>query len=239
MSQYTVSVDIAKRRDFFAIQVYRDTPELIKGDVNANAPDRIFHYQDLVYQFKAQDMRYQDFATHLVRLLSDKKLQNNNDLIVDGTGVGVAVVDIFRDKGLTPIPIVATSGGEAHPVFADAGNIFGSGEKLRGMRTVSEWHIPKTELVQAGQVAMEQHRFRPAPNIRHLDDFRDQLMNFKGKFNEKTQYTKYNAEDDEVHDDFITCFLMAMWWVRNKGENAMVRKFSNEKDETDWNPLEI
>ena len=238
MSQYTVSVDIAKKRDFTGIQIYRNTPVHIDGDPRANAPDRIFHYQDLVYQFKAQDMRYQDLATHLARLLSDKKLQNNNDLIVDGTGVGVAVVDIMRDKGLTPIPIVATGGGDAHPVYAEAGNIFGHGDKLRGMRTVAEWHVPKVEMVQAGQVAMEQHLFRPAPNVKHLEEFKEQLMNFKGKFNEKTDYTAYNAEDDEVHDDLITCFLQAMWWVRNKAENKIAARMSNEPDVTQWNPLE-
>lgn len=238
MSQYVVSIDIAKRRDFTAIQIYRDTPELIRGDKAAHAPDRQFHYQDLVYQFKGQDMRYQDLAMHVVRLLSDKKVNNNNDLIVDGTGVGVAVVDIFRERGLNPIPIVATSGGTARPVYADIGNIFGTGEQLKGMQTVSEWHVPKVEMVQAGQVAMEQRLVRIAPNVNHLDDFREQLQGFKGRFNEKTNYTRYDAEDDDVHDDFITCYLMAMWWIRTKSENTLAQRLTGEKDNTTWSPMD-
>ena len=240
MSQYVISIDIAKRRDFTAIQIYRDTPELIRGDRAANAPDRHFHFQDLVYQFKGQDMRYQDLAMHVVRLVSDKKVANNNDLIVDGTGVGVAVVDIFRERGLNPIPIVATAGGTAKPVYADIGSIFGNGtgEQLKGMHTVSEWHVPKVEMVQAGQVAMEQRLVRIAPNVNHLDDFREQLQGFKGRFNERTNYTRYDAEDDEVHDDFITCYLMAMWWIRTKSENALAQRLTGETDNVKWSPMD-
>lgn len=238
MSQYIVAVDIAKRRDYTAIQIYRDTPELIKGDARANSLDKHFHHQDLVYQFKGQDMRYQDLAMHIVRLLSDKKVQNNNDLIVDGTGVGVAVVDIFRERGLNPIPIVATAGGSARPIYSDIGNILGNGPALKGMKTVSEWHVPKVEMVQAGQVAMEQHLVRIAPNVSHLEDFKEQLMGFKGRFNENTNYTKYDAEDDDVHDDFITCYLMAMWWARTKSENTLAQRLSGAGDNTKWNPMD-
>lgn len=243
MKQYTISVDIAKRRDFTAIQIYRDTPELIKGDPNANAPDKIFHFQDLVYQYKVQDITYSDLISVIVRLLQDKKLSYNNDLIVDGTGVGQAVVDLMRDNGLRPIPIVATGGGQARPIYADAGKVFsGSNGSTFGLRILREWHVPKVDMVQAGQVAMERHLVRIAPNVAFLDDFRKQLGNFKGKFNEMTKYTSYNAEDDNIHDDFITAYLQAMWWTRNRAENAIKQGEGEDspftQDITEWNALD-
>ena len=207
MVGFIISCDIAQRRDYTALQVYRRTPTISRTD------DKEFVFQDLVYQAKWQGITYTDLAHRLVQIVNRRDVVGNNTLLVDGTGVGVAVVDVLRDNGLLPVPIVATSGGQARPLYANVGEIFKESGKIRGMQTIKEWHVPKVEMVQSGQVAMEQQIVRVAPNVDYLDDFKEQLFGFKGKFNEKTHNTKYENETEGLHDDFITCYLQAMWWV--------------------------
>lgn len=233
--RYIVSCDVAQKSDYFAVQIYRDTPTLELGDSRANERDRVLHKWDLVHQDQWQGITYIEMADRLVKLTNQRKLENNHDLLIDGTGVGVAVVDLIRDRGLRPIPIVATAGGQARPVYMEAESLFGWGQKLVGLKTIKEWHVPKVELVQAGQVAMEQRILRVAPNINYAKELEDQLMGFKGRFNDRTLYTKYNAETDKLHDDLITCFLMAMWWANRKKENALGNR--ETEDVTDWSPL--
>lgn len=233
--RFIVSVDVAQKRDYCAIQIYRDTPDLVLGDARASEKDRIFHHWDLVFQDQFQGVSYTELADRLVKLTQSKKLANNHDLLIDGTGVGVAVVDLLRQRGLLPIPIVATSGGQARPVYQEAETIFGWGVKMAGLKTVKEWHVPKVELVQSGQVAMEQRVVRVAPDIKYREELQEQLMGFKGRYNDKTLYTKYNAKTEDLHDDLITCFLQAMWWANRRKENEL--SHTETEDVTDWSPL--
>lgn len=236
--QYVVSCDIAQKYDFFAIQIYRDTPELRPAEIQAGVKEKIEHKWDLVYMDQMNGIPYNIMADKLVKLVTQPRLYQNHDLIVDGTGIGVAVVDELRDRGLMPIPIVATGGGKVNVVYEDMANMFKWTGKFRGFQTVKEYRVPKVEMVQCGQVALENKMVRLAPNLPYTEAFKEQLVGFKGRFNDKTMYTKYNAATEDLHDDLITCFLQAMWWVSNKKENSLKRdNQENTEDMPEWSPL--
>jgi hypothetical protein len=236
--EYIIAVDIAKKRDYTTIQVYRITPDVRHFPRESGRSDQIVAFLDLVYMAKYQAIRYTEQAAAVMELMKRVNLIDNAQLLVDGTGVGEAVVDIMREQGLMPLPIVFTGGNEARPVYAEFGKVFGgSSTMFRTASVLKEMHVPKEDLVHAGMIIMQQGRMRVAPNIQHSDDFKRQLMSFKGKVNEKTGRTKYENETDDIHDDFVVTYLMAAWWMTYRRVTESEDRVVQEKKNASWDPF--
>jgi hypothetical protein len=237
--EFICSVDLAKKRDYTTIQIYRETPEIKHYPRESGRQDQIINNMDLTYQAKVQGMRYTDQARMVKELLKRVNLLNNVQLLVDGTGVGEAVVDIMREGGLMPMPIVFTGGTEVRPVYADFGKVFGSGSgRFAGTSVVKEMHVPKEDMVHAGMVMLQQGRLRTADNLKHLDDFKLQLQRFKGTVNEKTGHRSSNNETDEIHDDFVVTYLMASWWMTYRRVTVKERPLVKQQTAS-WNPYDF
>ena len=168
--------------------------------------------------------------------MAHRDLVNNCELLVDGTGVGEAVIDLLRERGLSPMPILFTGGTEPRPVYADFGSVFGGG--FRGMQAVKEYHVPKADLVAAGQLISQQGRVRVAPNLKYAEDFRLQMEGFRGRVNEATGRKKYENDTDDLHDDMVVCYLMAAWWMVQGQGAAAVKEVALDRNETapTWEP---
>jgi len=53
---------------------------------------------------------YTEIVDDMTDLLSERDFAGETSLIVDGTGVGVPVIEMFRQAGLSPLPIWITGG---------------------------------------------------------------------------------------------------------------------------------
>lgn len=216
MKEYVVTVDIARKNDFFNIQAGRIVPEITPGSSVLGTPDRIIHYLDVVYIDKFQRVTYDEGADRVEKVVNHRELKGNCDLVVDGTGIGDAVVEILRKRGLNPVPIIFTSGTSVREVFGAATKTFRltpGDHRLQTMSILEEIHVPKDDLVAAGKMLIERGRLRVAPGLRWRGDFRAQLEAFRGKVNERTGRVKYEAETEEAHDDEVVCYLMMAWWM--------------------------
>jgi hypothetical protein len=239
MNEYIVSVDIAKKRDFTTIMITKDSPMIVDGKVILDQVDRAVHYFDVVHIDQFQGLTYPDIADTVTKLMSHSSIQNNADLLVDGTGVGEAAVDIMRLNALSPIPIVFTGGSQEREVHAEMGSIFQTTQgKLAGASVVKEIHVPKVNLVSAGKLLIQQRRLRVAPGLKWGPAFEKQLMGFRGKVNENK--VKYEAETEDTHDDLVVVFLMTAWWIgrQRRSERDMVISAKNEQL-SDWNPMDF
>jgi hypothetical protein len=225
MNEFIVSVDIAKRRDFFGIMALRDTPSIVPGNEVLGVPDRVIHYYEVKHIEKYQGMEYAGMAERLAVLMNHADLRHNADLLVDGTGVGEAAVELIRREGLNPVPIVFTAGGSVSEKYAPFGEVFGGHRPgvLLGAKVLREIHVPKKDLVTAGSILLQQRRVRAAPS-RWAEEFRKQLAAFRGKVNEATRRVSYEAEHESDHDDLVVCYLMAAWWAQNRRERDDVRE---------------
>ena len=87
---------------------------------------------------------YPRVAAHLGRLV--RALPGPADLVVDATGVGRPVVDMIRDQDLGVVAVTIT-GGRTVRQDGDA------------------WRVPKTELVRALAVAVENGRLKIAQRL--------------------------------------------------------------------------
>lgn len=233
--EFICAVDVGKKQDPSTIQIYRISPTVRRMPEETGRPDEIVNYLDLVYQSKFLGLRYTELVKLLLDLLKRLSMINKSQLLVDGTGIGEAVVDIMRDERLMPIPIVFTGGGSVRPVYASFGRIFQSNKSFSGGSVLKEIHVPKEDLVHAGKIIMEQGRLRIAPNVDHAEDFKKQLMGFKGKVNEKTGRRKYENETDTIHDDLVVTYLMASWWMMYRKATVEERVIQGNAT-ADWDP---
>ncbi|MFA5583946.1 MAG: hypothetical protein WDA09_07000, partial [Bacteriovoracaceae bacterium] len=86
--EYICSVDLAKKRDYTTIQIYKQSMDFIKHPLETRRPDVAVAFLDLVYQVKMQAVRYTEQSKIIRDLLNRVKLLENTQLLVDGTGVG-------------------------------------------------------------------------------------------------------------------------------------------------------
>jgi hypothetical protein len=209
MTEYIITCDIARKRDYFAIMVIRDNAQIVDGSETLGTADKVIHYYEIKLIEQYQGLGYEEMADRVLDIMGNTALKFNADLVVDGTGVGDAAVEMMRKRGLNPVPIIFSGGDAPREHYTDFGTVFGGGFGAKVLKDIS---VPKKDLVAAGTVMIQQGRLRIAPG-RWNEELRKQLAAFKGKVNEKTGNRRYEAETEADHDDLVVCFLMGAWWI--------------------------
>ena len=100
--RYTMGVDLGQSADFTAICVVRRVEE-----ERAKPVFQVGHLQRLPL-----GTTYPAIVSHVIERLSYPKLRGKTDLVIDFTGVGRPVFDLFRVQGISPVGI-AINGGSA------------------------------------------------------------------------------------------------------------------------------
>jgi hypothetical protein len=219
--------------------LFHDCAAIEPGNETLGSPDRILHRYDIKLIEQYQGLSYEDMAGRIETILMDPRLRMNTELIADGTGVGDAAVELMRKRGLCPVPIVFGGGERPLEHYAKMGEVFGNAPgKLYGAKILEYISVPKKDLVAAGAAMMQTGRVRVAPG-RWKDEFRRQLAAFKGKINEKTGNTKYEAATEADHDDLVACYLMGAWWIFNRRDRGAIPERTVPKDaEAGWDPMD-
>jgi hypothetical protein len=122
------------------------------------------------------------------------------ELVVDATGVGRAVTDILKTKGLEFRAVTITGGDKATAV---AGG----------------YHVPKRDLVAALEVPFHTGALKVAEGLELWPALRKELLAFRRKINLKTAHDSYEHWRDSDHDDLVLAVALACWWTRRKGRD--------------------
>jgi len=118
-------------------------------------------------------------------------------LVVDNTGVGVAVTDLLKGKGLRFTPVTITGGDRAHKA---SGN----------------WRVPKRDLVSALEVPFHTGELRVAKGLKLWPVLREELVNFRRKINLKSAHDSYEHWRETDHDDLVLATALACWWTTRR-----------------------
>lgn len=142
---------------------------------------------------------YTTVVDDVIRRLGGKDEQRRDAvLVVDGTGVGAAVVDLFRFAELPceMFSVIITGGVKAE-----------------------RNHIPKRDLISAVQVAIQTQRLQPIGHTKEIETFFSEMANYQLKLT-STGHDTYNARTDSIHDDLVLAVALACWYrgSRNRGE---------------------
>jgi hypothetical protein len=126
------------------------------------------------------------------------------ELLVDKTGVGVAVTDLLKERGLK-FTSVTIHGGEQ--VTRSSGH---------------GYNVPKLDLVAALEVPFHSETLKVAEGLQLWPALREELQNFRRKVNTKTAHTSFEHWRETDHDDLVLAAALACWGaVRRRGNRNL------------------
>jgi hypothetical protein len=136
---------------------------------------------------------YPQIVGYVGELLARPPLRDGCDLVIDDTGVGRAVSDIFEQAGMRPQRITITSGNEV--INAGSGR----------------WHVPKGQLVSTLDAKLHCGELRFAKNLAESGALSDELRDFQRSVSAAGRST-YSARSGR-HDDLVLAVAIAAWWA--------------------------
>ena len=119
------------------------------------------------------------------------------ELVVDATGVGVGVVEMLKDRGLSYRAVSITGG-------------------VSETRSGGVHHVPKRNLVSRAVAPFEGRRLKIARGMRLTGELVKELESFKVKVNLRTAHDSYEAWRESDHDDLVLALSLACWWAERR-----------------------
>jgi hypothetical protein len=147
---------------------------------------------------------YPEQVRRVEQIMTHPRLRDA-DLLVDATGVGSAIADMFETISLQPIRIMITAGHEAT------------------RQSDERYSVPKIDVVSAVLAKLHSQELRFDEKLALLEPLREELKNFQLLGRSATGHETFGARSGK-HDDLVLALGLAMWWattaakVRRRGE---------------------
>ena len=193
---YTVGVDLGQAQDPTAVvvvesevkaRVWRDEWHEGPRTKPESVEHRVRHAERLPLQ-----LPYPEQVAHVRGLLLSPELPaKDTELVVDMTGVGRPVFDLFEVEGLKPVGVVITGGLE---------------EVRDGLRV---HRVPKILLVSRLQAAMHSGELKFAVGLAEERALRQEFSEFRMRAKVSGRLT-FGAREGR-HDDLILALAVAVW----------------------------
>ena len=140
---------------------------------------------------------YPGVVAHVGRLLG--KLPAGTELVIDITGVGKPVFEMFTYSGISPTGVLITAG------------------------TSETWHdwiwsVPKLTLVSRLQALLHQARLKILRELAEAETLVRELQDFRVEFTAAGHLT-FNARSGK-HDDLVLALAIAVWRAHGGGMDA-------------------
>ena len=148
---------------------------------------------------------YLDVVDYVGVLLAKPPIDGKGTLVIDRTGVGQPVVDIFRAKGETPITVCFTGGDQTHQDGYD-------------------FRVPKTTLINNLIAKIDCGELTAAEGLPDRAAFEDELLSFRRKTG-ATGHVSYGGESGH-HDDLVCAVALAVWLASRPRMQRRILRFS-------------
>lgn len=143
---------------------------------------------------RIRGLAYPQVVDHVMGLLGKAPLGTYpTQLVLDQTGVGLPVFDLFKAAGAQPIG-VSIHGGD------------------RATCERRQWRTPKRDLASAVRVALESKRLLIPRSLPLASTLIDELQNFRVTIDPKTAHDSYSHWRENQHDDLVLATALAVWW---------------------------
>jgi hypothetical protein len=135
-------------------------------------------------------------------LLDRSPLQGQCALVIDHTGVGRAIYDMFVEAGLKPIGITITPGKNWH------------------QESSTQYHVAKELLVGVAQKFVQSERIRGSFRVKHSAVLKRELKAFRVKRTKGLNEVYGPDVRESAHDDMVLACTCALWYAEHQGPPA-------------------
>jgi hypothetical protein len=199
MADVWIGLDLGQHTDFAAAAVVRRsmTFDPVTGHPERNSAGfALYKFEVMAIKRYPLGTPYTGIVQHVVGQVRRPELGRRPRLVVDATGCGGPVVEMFR-TALARLPHV-----EVHSVVITAGSSW---------RPVARWswHVSKVELVSAIRAALESGRLKVPARLEHADTLRRELADFRVKITAAANET-FSAREGQ-HDDIVLSVCLPIW----------------------------
>jgi hypothetical protein len=193
MTKFYAGLDLGQLHDHSALVIVER--QNIPGPAFQNRQLGMYNVV-LIRRFKL-GMSYPAVVADLKELLTSEPLLNDHRLVADGTGVGVAVVDLLRQADLKPVAVTITSGSSA--------------SRERGV-----WHVPKKDLIGNLQVLFQTGRIKIPEGLPETAILTRELLTFRVKITISGNDI-FGSWRESEHDDLVLALALAVWFGERFG----------------------
>lgn len=145
-------------------------------------------------------LSYIDQVDRIAQFLARPPLNESRcDFVIDETGVGRAVGDLFDEVGIRPTRVTITSGE-------------------RQAQVGRAWHVSKPLLISTLDARLHTEELKFAAELREATVMADELQDFRRKVSAAGRYS-YEARVGR-HDDLVLAVALALWTVASKPERG-------------------
>lgn len=116
------------------------------------------------------------------------------EVVLDITGSGRAILDIFKRANIQPVVV----------------RIIGAGQREEQIKPTWDWHVPKLELVGALHVAFEDDRLKMAKDLELVPALINEFREFKMRPSRIDPSDPETWRDTEM-DDLVFAVALAAW----------------------------
>ena len=183
MARYYIGLDLGQANDYTALSVLEE--------LNNDNGERSYAIRHLE---RYRNIPYPQVVDRVIELQQGPVLQGNAELVIDQTGLGRPVSDLFRERGVAHKAVTITGGDQESRT--DDGFVF---------------RVPKRALISGLQILSQSGRLKVAEGLELADVFRSELGNFRVKVSIATGHDSYEAWRAGDHDDLVLSVALAVW----------------------------
>jgi hypothetical protein len=214
--RYLVGLDLGQANDYTALGILHQ--KFVESRHR-------FEYE-LPYLERVRGMPYPLIVDKVEALLKKPELQASEPplLIIDKTGVGAPVCDMFNPKFM-----------QMHDNFQS--NMVALNKNVIEItitaghtpsRVIGGYHVPKRDLVFALLAIYQSQRIKVAEALPLAEPLKGELTNLKLKIN-ASGHDSYSAWRESEHDDLVLCLALSAWY----GEYRYSRRHRRTVDKND------
>ena len=202
---YYLGLDLGQAQDYTALVVVERI---------GTGEDLMSHLRH-IYRYPLRTP-YPEIVDSVLDKMKKPPLKGKTALVVDATGVGAAVIDMFSERGLAPVQV----------------KIHG-GDKMT--RDGQECRVPKRDLASAVQYYLQNRLLKISDRLKMADVLLREMMAFRVKIS-ASGHDSYEAWREGDHDDLVIALAMVCWYMLEGGYGTE-EEYDYSRNTEEWPPV--
>lgn len=234
---WLLSLDCGKQHDYSVLGAIECSQRIYDPNLGKEGEKRLQRYLKrhpvkIMNMYVLRGLTQFDLGTDYDKVTNEVAHKYNNaelmgevTVLVDAGGVGLAVMDMLRAKGVPPLGIMLKGSGEA-------------------TMTNGIYHVSKEEVVLSLVVAFQSRRLVIIDTLLDRSDGKQlvkQLDGFQMKPPNARGHRALEAGKEEVHDDMVMMLAQAIWFGGKTQFQTMaegpLEEPEREQEDDAYNPL--